>query len=170
MQEQQPLIKLQAAKVHELDLVKQLAIRTWNDHYVPIIGQAQVDYMLNLMYSRSSLEEQMMQKQHRFYLVVLADGAIPGFVSVHQEQEGDWFLNKFYILPGEAAKGLGTLVFEALKHLLLPKKITLTVNRQNYKSINFYFKNDFKISRVADFNIGNGYVMNDFVMTWEDRR
>ena len=167
MQESQPLIKLHAATVADLDLVTQLAIPIWNAHYVPIIGQQQVDYMLNLMYSRKSLEEQMTQKQHRFYLVVMHNGAVPGFVSVHNEKEEEWFLNKFYILPGEASKGLGTAVFEELKNLIRPKKITLTVNRQNYKSINFYFKNGFKISRVADFDIGQGYVMNDFVMTWE---
>lgn len=159
-------LKLQTATTNELDLITQLAVTIWNAHYVPIIGQEQVNYMLNLMYSRKSLEEQMTQKQHRFYLVVLDNGSIPGFVSVHHEKGDEWFLNKFYILPGEAAKGLGTRVFEELKQLIQPKKITLTVNRQNYKSINFYFKNNFKISRVADFDIGQGYVMNDFVMEW----
>ena len=38
---------------------------------------------------------------------------------------------------------------------------------QNYKSINFYFKNGFVIERVADFDIGNNFVMNDFVMIWK---
>jgi ribosomal protein S18 acetylase RimI-like enzyme len=45
-----------------------------------------------------------------------------------------------------------------------PKTIRLTVNRQNYKSINFYFKNGFKIERVEDFDIGSGFWMNDFIM------
>lgn len=167
---QESHLKLKAATANELDLIAQLATTIWNDHYVPIIGQEQVNYMLNLMYSRRGLEEQMTEKRHQFYLIVLANGSIPGFVSVHQEKEGEWFLNKFYMLPGEAAKGRGTQVFEALQQLIRPKKITLTVNRQNYKSINFYFKNGFKISRVADFDIGQGYVMNDFVMEWKSQR
>jgi ribosomal protein S18 acetylase RimI-like enzyme len=50
-----------------------------------------------------------------------------------------------------------------------PKTIRLTVNRQNFKSINFYFKLGFKIEKVADFDIGNGYFMNDFVMLWKAR-
>jgi RimJ/RimL family protein N-acetyltransferase len=45
-----------------------------------------------------------------------------------------------------------------------PDIIKLTVNRQNFKSINFYFKNGFKIEKVEDFDIGNGYWMNDFIM------
>ena len=152
----------------ELDTVSELAVRIWNAHYVPIIGQQQVDYMLNKMYSRQSLEEQLTQKQHLFYLVVLNDRDVQGFVSVNREQDRHWFLNKLYILPDKAAKGLGTAVFEALKKLLQPAKITLTVNRQNYKSINFYFKNGFRIDHVADFDIGDGYEMNDFVMVWEE--
>ena len=59
---------------------------------------------------------------------------------------------------------MGTITLNELTNLLKPKTYTLTVNRQNYKSINFYFKNGFIINEIADFDIGNGYVMNDFVM------
>lgn len=161
-------MRLKEADAGELATVAQLAVQIWNAHYVPIIGQQQVDYMLNRMYSPQSLLEQRNAKNHIFYLVEDA-GAVQGFISVHRETGDDWFLNKFYILPQHAAKGLGTRAFEALKEKLRPKKITLTVNRQNYKSINFYFKNQFRISRVADFDIGGGFVMNDFVMEWEDK-
>ena len=47
-----------------------------------------------------------------------------------------------------------------------PQTLRLTVNRQNYKSINFYFKNGFVIEKTADFDIGSGYFMNDFVMVY----
>jgi hypothetical protein len=35
----------------------------------------------------------------------------------------------------------------------------------NYKAINFYFKNGFVIESLLDLNIGEGFQMNDFVMT-----
>ena len=47
-----------------------------------------------------------------------------------------------------------------------PQTIRLQVNRMNYKAINFYFKHGFVIEKVADFDIGDGYFMNDFVMIW----
>jgi len=71
------------------------------------------------------------------------------------------------LIQNSAAKGKGTRAFKQLLSIIQPDKITLTVNRQNFKSINFYFKNRFVIERVADFDIGNGYVMNDFVMIWK---
>jgi ribosomal protein S18 acetylase RimI-like enzyme len=76
-------------------------------------------------------------------------------------------LNKFYVLDKEAGKGIGTEILEELKKIIQPKKIRLTVNRNNFKSINFYFKNGFRIDAVAQFDIGEGYIMDDFIMVWE---
>jgi ribosomal protein S18 acetylase RimI-like enzyme len=42
--------------------------------------------------------------------------------------------------------------------------VRLNVNRQNYKSINFYFKLGFKIEKVVDIDLDKGYQMNDFIM------
>jgi GNAT superfamily N-acetyltransferase len=69
-----------------------------------------------------------------------------------------------YIYSRKANAGAGTEVLHELINMTKPRSLTLTVNRQNYKSINFYFKNGFKIKSVEDFDIGNGYQMNDFVM------
>ena len=62
-------------------------------------------------------------------------------------------------------KGIGSEIFNAILVLMdQPKTITLTVNRKNIKAINFYFKIGFTIKSAEDFDIGNGYYMNDFVM------
>jgi diamine N-acetyltransferase len=160
-------IKLLPAIEKDLELISGLAAQIWPAHYEPIIGKSQVDYMLAKMYNVPSLKEQITLKNHVFYLIAL-NAKVVGFISVNQENSSDWFLNKFYLLNEVAGKGSGTLAFEELKKIIQPKKLTLTVNRQNYKSINFYFKNKFKIDRVADFDIGDGFVMNDFVMVWEE--
>lgn len=158
-------VKLISAGTADIPLIAALATRIWNQHYPPIIGQKQVDYMLQRMYSTESLSGQMLQQQHRFYLVRLA-GSEAGFISVYPETEGNWFISKFYIDQNLAGKGIGSAVFEELKSLTGATCIRLTVNRQNVKAINFYFKLGFMIERVADFDIGEGYVMNDFVMRW----
>ncbi len=156
-------ITLQVALPTDFKLIYDLAKTIWNAHYVSIIGQEQVDYMLNKMYNYDSLLEQLTIKKHVFYLIKHQE-AVVGFTSVSSDNGADFMLHKFYILANEAGSGIGTQVLELLIDTLKPKSFTLTVNRQNYKSINFYFKNGFKITEVADFDIGNGYVMNDFVM------
>ncbi len=158
------MIQLILAKEADIDTITQLAHKIWNDHYVSIVGQEQVDYMLKEMYSRKSLLDQIIIKKHQIYLIQKDNNAI-GFISVSSQNGSDFFLHKFYIDQQRSNAGIGTEALNLIIDLIRPKTLTLTVNRQNYKSINFYFKNDFKIERVEDFDIGNGYQMNDFVMT-----
>jgi GNAT superfamily N-acetyltransferase len=157
---------LKAVSETEIEKIADLAKIIWQKHYPPIIGQAQVDYMLKTMYDPESLLIQINEKGQQFYLIQNKDVSI-GFVSVTNENAGCWMLNKFYVLDKEAGKGIGTAILEELKKIIQPKKIRLTVNRNNFKSINFYFKNGFKIDSVAQFDIGEGYIMDDFIMVWE---
>lgn len=155
------------ATAKDIEKISELASVIWNQHYPAIISRPQIDYMLNLMYSPKSISNQIELKQHSFYLINLNNASL-GFISVNEEKKGLWFLHKFYIDQTKASKGIGTHVFEQLMQLIKPSKVTLTVNRQNYKSINFYFKLGFTIERVENFDIGNDFVMNDFVMVWKE--
>ena len=157
------MVQLILADQSHIDTISELAHTIWNDHYVPIIGQEQVDYMLAQMYNKENLKLQLEVNKHQFYLIH-TDNACVGFISVSSNNQADYFLHKFYIHHHESSNGIGTECLTNLTELLKPKSLTLTVNRQNYKSINFYFKNGFVIDRVEDFDIGNGFVMNDFVM------
>jgi diamine N-acetyltransferase len=162
-------ISISKAGLSDIPLITSLAKESWNIHYPSIISQEQIDYMLGEMYSAGSLSSQMNEKGHLF-LLVLNEGATIGFLSVSSENKSDWFLHKFYILAEGQQKGIGTRVFEKLLGLLdQPASIRLTVNRLNFKSINFYFKNGFTIEKTADFDIGNNFFMNDFVMLWKPR-
>lgn len=157
------MIQLNLAKETDTDTITRLAQKIWNAHYVDIVGQEQVDYMLEEMYSKKSLDAQIRIKKHLFYLIQNDHEAI-GFISLSSKNNSDFFLHKFYIDQQRSNAGIGTEVLHLIIDLIKPKTLTLTVNRQNFKSINFYFKNHFKIDRVEDFDIGNGYEMNDFVM------
>jgi diamine N-acetyltransferase len=158
-------VKLSPAGEADIPEISGLARTIWYQHYPAIISGEQIAYMLDLMYSAKSLGEQL-ASGHKYFFVSHS-GVNVGFIALEQESAGVWKLHKFYIDQLKASKGLGSKAFREIVVLLDPVKLTLTVNRQNYKSINFYFKNGFTIERVADFDIGNGYVMNDFVMVWK---
>lgn len=162
---QDSAILLKAVPINDIEKVADLAKTIWAKHYPSVIGQEQVDYMLQNMYNLESLLKQVNEKNQLFYFIT-ANSEIIGFLSVTLEGKDHWMLNKLYVLEEKAGKGIGTLILEELKKLIQPKKISLTVNRKNYKSINFYFKNGFKIESNAVFDIGNGFVMDDFVMVW----
>ncbi len=162
-----PQVELKPASVSDIPVIAALATKIWYQHYPTIISIEQIEYMLSKMYSSQGLTEQMTHRQHQFMLITIDNNA-EGFISVHEESNGNWFINKYYINQELAGGGIGSKAFSFLLKKVDPKTIRLTVNRQNYKSINFYFKNGFVIEKVADFDIGEGYVMNDFVMLWQN--
>lgn len=148
----------------ELQVVQNLAIKIWNDHYVSIIGQEQVDYMLGRFYLLDALAQQVASGDVFFLLKDEANAL--GFASIKKVEGDSWFVNKLYVETTEQRRGMGRFLLEELIETQSIKTMRLQVNRQNYKAINFYFKMGFVIERVADFDIGDGYFMNDFVMVW----
>ncbi len=162
-------IELTLVQEEELPIVASLAAKIWQVHYPPIVGQEQVDYMLKRFYEFEALKKQHTEGQD-FYLIN-KDNRNIGFISVSQKGVSNFFIHKFYMVASEQAKGLGEIVFVLIKTLFRSRErmtIELTVNRQNFKAINFYFKLGFRIKEVANFDIGDGYLMNDFVMEWKN--
>lgn len=156
------------AEAHELPEIAMIAEPIWHGHYTSIIGKEQVDYMLKNMYSKDALIKQNKEGQ-QFYFIIENDQKV-GFIAISKKSEGQWFLHKFYIGMEHQNLHIGGKVIDEMTTLIKSEEdsnkieIRLTVNRLNYKSINFYFKHDFRIETVADFDIGDGYFMNDFIM------
>lgn len=162
------MIRLELCPNSELSKISEMAEIIWKDYYIEFLPVEQIDYMLNRFYSQSALVEQV-EKGQRFYIIE-EDNEELGFVSISKKEDNEFFINKFYLNTILRRKSNGSKVFKILIEMFAeesnnnPFKIRLTVNRQNYKAINFYFKNGFTIESVEDFDIKNGYFMHDFVM------
>ena len=152
----------------KISLIQQMARRIWDVHYTPIIGQTQVDYMLGRFYTTEHITGQLEEGQ-RFYFVLL-NGIEVGYTAISEIREGNIFIHKLYLEIDKQRKGMGSEVFRQLLALMSNlEAVRLQVNRQNMKAINFYFKMGFVIEQVADFDIGDGYFMNDFVMVYRPK-
>ncbi len=161
-------ISLKPASPHDIPTIQTLAHRIWWAHYPGIISEAQIAYMLGRMYSADALRRQMTEEAVAFWLVCDAAEQAIGFIAISQPAPAQYFIHKFYLDTERQRQGLGAETFECLlEQYPDAREIRLTVNRQNYKSINFYFKVGFRIERCADFDIGEGFFMNDFVMCWK---
>jgi ribosomal protein S18 acetylase RimI-like enzyme len=154
------------ATTSDAPVIHDLAERIWWKHYPAIIGEEQVRYMLARMYALPTLEKQISEGLQQFFIVKNETHPI-GFIAFELKEDGTGFIHKFYILNTQQRKGLGAEAFRLLKQAFPDVTcIRLQVNRQNYQAINFYFKMGFVIELVADFDIGDGYFMNDFIMRW----
>lgn len=144
-----------------------MAAVVFPDTYKDILSSAQIDYMMEWMYSEESLRRQMSEEGHIYY-VACREGKAAGYLSIQPEGEHVYHLQKLYILPSFQGMQLGRLLFEqaiaAIKALHpAPCQMRLNVNRHN-KALTFYQKMGMKKVDEGDFPIGNGYYMNDYIM------
>ena len=169
-------ILIEKATNSDIKTIQEIATITWVNTYT-FLPEDQIDYMLEMMYNTQSLQLQM-QNNHQFFLAKLESDSttttLPNsinntiaFASVSKEKDNGIFkLNKLYVLPNNQKKGVGN---ELLQKVIEYSKqhaatqLQLQVNRGN-SAKSFYEKKGFTLLYEADFEIGNGYFMNDYVM------
>jgi ribosomal protein S18 acetylase RimI-like enzyme len=136
--------------------------------YRDILTPEQIEYMMDWMYSAASLKKQI-DSGHIYFIAKSERGESMGYMSINRESEDAWHLQKLYILPLYQGKHIGTMfIAEAERYILAhnstPVSLSLNVNRHN-QAQHFYRKLGFEITFEGDFHIGNGYYMNDYIMT-----
>lgn len=148
----------------EIEVVVNLANEIWNEHFTPIIGKAQVDYMLEKFQSRKAISEQI-ENGFLYYLVRINKNSI-GYIGIYPKQD-ELFLSKIYIRSSKRGKGYGRKAIQFLEKLAQEKglrKITLTVNKNNTDTIKAYEEFGFKNLGSVVQDIGNGFIMDDYGM------
>lgn len=152
-------------EIDELKHVQSIAYRTWPDTFGKILSTAQIEYMLNWMYSLETLEKQL-KDGHVFFLAE-EGGEKLGFTGLElNSQPGKTKIHKIYILPSAQGKGIGKALFQKIKQLAKENhqtNLTLNVNKYNQSAIDFYLHSGFEEIRREVIDIGNGYVMDDIV-------
>ncbi|WP_229688745.1 GNAT family N-acetyltransferase [Puia dinghuensis] len=157
---------MRPADLDDINTIGFLAQQIWPDTYGNIVSQQQLQYMLNLIYSPTSLRRQMLDDKQQFMIVEQGDEPI-GFASWSAlEEPGVVKLHKLYVLPGRQGKGLGRSMIEFIFQAIRPEgAMTLRLNVNRYNTARqFYERMGFVVIKEEDIPIGNGYFMNDFVM------
>lgn len=150
----------------DLELVQDLAARTWREHYTPIIGREQVEYMLRNFQSASAIAEQI--RDGYVYYLLLSHGVPAGYLAYLKQPDKEGLqLSKLYVLWDQRGLGLGRYGLELVQEHCLRQGLDLvwlTVNKYNSGSIAWYYHMGFEYagSQVAD--IGGGFVMDDYVL------
>ncbi|EAZ95703.1 putative acetyltransferase [Flavobacteria bacterium BAL38] len=150
----------------QLSIVAELAYEIWPTAYGEILSSEQLQYMLAQFYSLEALETQFQNGQH-FLLLKDAERAV-GFLSYELNcyHSQKLKIHKIYVLSSEQGKGLGKLLIDKAIEIAIAqnqKAVFLNVNKYN-KARFFYEKLGFTIVKEEVIEIGNGYVMDDYVM------
>ncbi|MDR2638160.1 MAG: GNAT family N-acetyltransferase [Zoogloeaceae bacterium] len=156
---------IRPATDRDIPAVIELARETWQDVYPGIIPQAQIDFMLAERYAPARLHEDIAAAGKWLDLAIADDRAI-GFAFC-EIRRGEYKLDRLYIHPEKQGKGVGSgLIAHAAARakVLGYASMILSVNKRNEKAIRAYRKNGFSVREAVRAEIGQGFVMDDYIM------
>ncbi len=161
------MIEIREASNTDIPLIQQLAQQVWYITYGPLQPKEKVDYLYELMYSTSSLTQQMEEKHHCFLLAKDETGFL-GYASyeLNCSNQLKTKIHKIYVMPNAQGKGVGKELVAVIASIASGKGntiLSLNVFRHN-PAINFYQKIGFSKAAEEKIDVGNGFVMDDFVM------
>jgi len=163
------MITLRKAKEEDIELIREIAAATWPSAYLEIIGQKQIDYMLDKMYSKGELLKQFMDG-HIFLIAEEGENQF-GFAgySIVGHEERVYKLHKLYVLPSAHGKGVGKILINEVFNQVRDaggSALELNVNKNN-KAKEFYLKAGFVVKESVKIDIGEGFFMDDYVMEYK---
>ena len=147
----------------QIETLADIAREVWHEHYDPLIGSAQVDYMLDQFQSVKAIEKQLGDDNYLYKLAVL-DGIAIGYYAI-QPQPPRMFLSKIYLLKAYRGNGFARLMIDdVIEQSQGASHLYLTVNKGNVDSIAVYKNLGFEIVDMVKTDIGNGFYMDDYIM------
>jgi ribosomal protein S18 acetylase RimI-like enzyme len=149
-----------------IDTVVTLANEIWNQHFVSIIGQDQVDYMLDKLQSSNAIAKQLNNGYE--YYIISNDHKNVGYLGLLSEDNlSRMMISKIYIKSEDRSLGVGGSALKFLKELSKErniKTIWLTVNKHNKDTIEWYLRKSFVVVEEVKKDIGSGFFMDDYIM------
>jgi ribosomal protein S18 acetylase RimI-like enzyme len=160
-------ILITSARSDDVPDVQRLAREIWHAHYPGIITREQIDYMLERGYATGVLDELVAGPRSGIELAEI-DRRRVGFAAWYATQTpGEAKLDKLYVLQAHQRSGVGARLIarvEAAAKLAGATTLVLNVNKNNSQAIRAYEKHGFAIRSAVVVDIGNGFVMDDYVM------
>ncbi len=146
--------------------VADLAREIWTDHFTPLIGSAQVEYMLDKFQSSDAMNRQISGGYDYFLAVV--DVKNVGYMAIVPDvDKSSLMISKIYVKKDVRGSGVGCRFLEHAERICQEygfKTIWLTVNKDNANSIAWYERMGFVNADTLVQDIGNGFIMDDFKM------
>ena len=161
------VVEIRRAETSDHPVIEALARRIWHACFRDMISAAQLEYMLTRRYRPEAMAAAVAAGELTYELLRV-DGEPLAFAAHGPgPAPGEWKLQQLYVDPGWQSRGLGGRLLDHVEtHArgLGRRHLVLTVNRGNTRAQAVYRKRGFQVREAAVFDIGNGFVMDDFVM------
>ena len=158
----------------ETERLAELADDIWHEYWPALIGDAQTDYMVEQFQSLKAIKRDRAEHAYEYWFIVAHDEdgeRIVGYTGGHVEPETNrFFISKIYLLADERGKGFASHAIRFYEKLCRDRKLHaayLTVNKHNELGIRAYRAKGFETIDAVETDIGNGFIMDDYVMELE---
>lgn len=151
----------------QISEVAALAHSIWTEHYTPIIGRAQVDYMLANFQSEQAIATQIADG-YDYFLATRDQQSAGYFAIVPDASESRCLISKIYVVKAARSNGIGRTMLDFAEDICRKRNLDslwLTVNKQNTAAIQWYTRMGFRNVGPTVQDIGGGFVMDDYRMT-----
>jgi len=161
------VITIAAITPDDFATIRSLGDVIWHQHYASMITREQIDFMLAGRYSDDRLQTYVGSDERAMWIVRHSGEAIGYCACSVPPGEPEAKLEQVYLLADRRGGGVGgRMIFHAEEWARArgARSIYLTVNKANKGSIAVYERRGYAIRESAVFDIGGGYVMDDYVM------
>lgn len=158
---------IQIARIADLPAISRMADFIWRRHFPGIITAEQIDYMLGRMYDPAAMRDEVRTQGIVYGFVRLGRRRVGYFAYGPAEDPREMKLHKLYVHPDCRGRGYGSFVIRHLIGLCRRRRLRfliLAVNKRNKLAIDVYRKNGFRVRASVRKDIGDGFVMNDYIM------
>ena len=160
-------ISISTLTADDIDTLIPLAYRIWHAHYPGIITPEQIDYMLERGYTRPVILDEI-NNQGVIWLAIKSGDTMIGFAALGPYAPQSMKLHKLYLLPEYHGAGIGARALAEVERIArdnAASTLVLNVNKHNSRAIHAYERAGWQVAEEVVADIGNGFVMDDFVMT-----
>ena len=150
----------------QLNILASTANEVWHEFFPCILSKEQIDYMVDKFQSYEAIKGQM-EEGYEYYFI-MNDDELCGYMGIHEEKDDEkMFLSKLYLKKEHRGKGYAGKTLKKLFDMSRErgiKMVWLTVNKHNEHTIQVYEHVGFAKARTQVADIGNGFVMDDYIM------
>ena len=147
--------------------VTELARTIWLAHYVTMITTEQIEYMLRGRFTLENLRRYL-DSHERWMDVLECNGRLVGYCSyARTSTPGEIKLEQLYLLPELHGRGLGRQMLDHVERRARQeggRSLMLQVNKRNDKGLALYRRGNFTVREAIVFDVGEGFVIDDYVM------
>lgn len=175
-----------AKRAQDIQTIARMASDIWHEYWPAIIGEEQTDYMVEHFQSLEAFERDINENHYEYWFIVAHDdktpaelisaeegsarpqGTVVGYTGGHNEPETNrFFISKIYLYKEHRGCGYASATIKFYTELCKERgfdAMYLTVNKHNEMGKRAYFAKGFEVIESVVNDIGEGFVMDDFIM------